>query len=894
MSSLAHSFKIFKKVLSNGLTVLAKPSKQIPRVESHLWYNVGSKDEANGEHGMAHLLEHMLFKGTKHLSESDINLACQKLAGDANAFTSQDYTCYTFRLPSSAWKVSLEIFAECMQHATFKPQMLASELKAVIEEMRMYREDYQGALIEQVIMSLFPEHPYHRPIIGSKYDLCSINQESLLRFYKKHYHPGNAILVVTGDIDPEDVFIASEKYFGHIPPVKSYAKETFFVTDDLIGKTTILKRPTTNPWYTYMYKVPGLKAGQNNLLDIASIILASGKSSRLYQRLVNKDQIALDVDCSVYDLFDKGIMSISVWPAPDQSPEVIEKALYEEFELLGTKQCHSWEFEAAKKRTLTDFVSLLESSEKQAFVIGNSYLATNNIHFVEEYLEKIAQTSKTELSEFFSKYFNDNECHKGYLIPANKEEIKKLVALQTESDAVEQSILEKHVRTEPVEDGKWIDTVHDAALSNFSYPKPVTINLDNGLELVYHHNALVPHIVCLLSFKVSHLYEPDTKTGILSFLLRIMTETIQGHTDQSFAQMLESEGIYLGAGGDTLAIRCLSQDVKKALKILCDVLTKPSFNEVIIEKVRQQILNDLDELWDSPIDFIDQIAKEVVYQQHPYSKNALGTKQSIQSISKQDLESWHATYISPMQATLIIVGDLSEYDIEKMVSSTLKAWTGPLIHDLTYPIIEPLKPQIINIPLDRDQAVIGFVAPSLSRKDPDYNALALLDIIVCGGANASPSSRLFQLREKTGLFYVIGGSLIYGAHEQPGMVFIKTTIATEKAELAQNLILETIDNVGKHGVTNEELSRAKNLLFASSVELFESNAQMAQTFLFLKKLHLSFNLFDKQAELLSILTIEQVNKIAQRYCNKTMLTTLQIGKAKDKKMCRLKKGESVN
>src|SRR5260221_1808279 len=129
MSLLTTKFKISKKILPNGLTVLVKSNHHIPRVEAHLWYNVGSKHEGLGERGMAHLLEHMMFKGTKNLSESDINLICQKLTGDANAFTSQDYTCYTFRLPSHAWQVALEIFAECMQHARFDSQMLASELK---------------------------------------------------------------------------------------------------------------------------------------------------------------------------------------------------------------------------------------------------------------------------------------------------------------------------------------------------------------------------------------------------------------------------------------------------------------------------------------------------------------------------------------------------------------------------------------------------------------------------------------------------------------------------------------------------------------------------------------------------------------------------------------------
>ena len=172
-----NNFEVLKHVLPNGLTILVKPQHTIPRVETHLWYNVGSKDEEQGEQGITHLIEHMLFKGTKNLSESDINLITHKLSGNANAFTSHDATCYTFRFPSNVWQESLALFAECMQNATFDPQTLASELKAVIEEFRLYQDDYQGIVIEKMIEALWPQHPYRTPVLGLKQDVCDMDQD---------------------------------------------------------------------------------------------------------------------------------------------------------------------------------------------------------------------------------------------------------------------------------------------------------------------------------------------------------------------------------------------------------------------------------------------------------------------------------------------------------------------------------------------------------------------------------------------------------------------------------------------------------------------------------------------------------------------------------------------
>jgi zinc protease len=330
MSLSSLSFKVHKTVLPNGLTVLVKPVKHIPRVEAHLWYNVGSKDEGPRERGMAHLIEHMIFKGTRLLSESDINLVCQKLAGDANAFTSQDYTCYTFRLPSQTWTTALAIFAECMQSATFDKQMLASELKAVIEELRMYRDDFQGNLLEQMLPSIFPGHPYSEPIIGSKFDLCALDRDMLYAFYKKHYHPGNAVLVVVGDVTVQEAFDAAVAHFGSIASPVGYVRDTHYFNDDVVQHATTLYRSVSSPWFCYAYPIPGFQERSNHVVDVANLIIAAGKSSRLYRRLVEKERLAVDVDCSVYDFFERGLLNIGVWPAPGVKPEAIEKVLEQE------------------------------------------------------------------------------------------------------------------------------------------------------------------------------------------------------------------------------------------------------------------------------------------------------------------------------------------------------------------------------------------------------------------------------------------------------------------------------------------------------------------------------------------------------------------------------------
>lgn len=878
MINLSTHFSIAKKVLSNGLTVLVKPVNHIPRVEAHLWYNIGSKHENVNEKGMAHLMEHMLFKGTKNLSETDINLITHKLAGYSNAFTSHDYTAYVFRLPSNTWHHALGVFAECMETARFDPQMLASEVKTVIEELRLYNDDYQNAVIEALMAAIFPEHPYHYPVIGSKYDLAKLDRETLFAFYKKYYHPKNATLVVVGDVKAEDVFELAEQAFSHLTSPHEPVSSEFYFDHNLARKTVTLYRQVTTPWACSFYSVPGMREGKQHISDIASLILGGGKSSRLYKRLVEQDKLVSDIDSFSFDFFEITLFGIAFYPFNISDIAKIESIIDEEITKLATMPIAEWEFTAARKKTALDYSSLLESYEKQANLIGSYVLATGDEKGIETYLENLMSLDPLELQLFFKTYCSPLIKHAGYLLPLPEAELPRLEKLQRESDDLEQIILEKHVRTSPVEDGKLVNSLGFIPLSDFSYPKPEEFILDNGLQLIIHNNPLVSHVSCILSFKGGPLYDVNGKEGAFNFLLRLLTDRTAKRSSQDFHTFLETAGIMLAASTETIGIKCLSDDLTQALLIFKELLTEPSFDNETIEKIKQQLYSEISEFWDNPTDFIDQIAKMHIYQNHPYGKNIVGTQESIKALSISNLQSSFKQMISPREAILVVVGNIANFDIPSMVEQALGSWQGATVATITYPPVPEAHAQIISHPINRDQVVLAFAAPTISRTDEQYLSLALLDIILTGGSTGSAHSRLFQLREQTGLFYAIGGSLLYNAREEPGMMFIKTIISADKTQNAQELIIQTIQNVQENGITEDEFVMAKNLLLSSLVEAFETNTHMANTFLFLKKYNLSFNLFDKQVALLSILKIEEVNEVARKFCDPRNISTIRIGR----------------
>jgi zinc protease len=472
--------------------------------------------------------------------------------------------------------------------------------------------------------------------------------------------------------------------------------------------------------------------------------------------------------------------------------------------------------------------------------------------------------------------------HRGILakIPENQKTL--LTNLQHKSVAQDAIMLAKNNRKTKVEKGKVVNKISIGSQIKFTYPKPKSFELKNGLHFIYHDNRATPQISLLLNLKTSYLYDAPEKGGLFALMMQIMIERTALRTAEEMAQYLETRGIYLNATSETISIQCLNQDFESALKILNEVLTQPSFDDQTIEKIKQRVINELQEYWDTPLDFVDQLARELHYQQHPYSKNPLGSIESISKITKEDLQQCYKNFISPQDASAVIVGSLEDINLPKLAEKIFNTWVGPKIPSIQYSQTPHQNTQNISHPINRDQVVLAFIAPSVSRTDKLFNTIAILDIIITGGANGNFNSRLFALREESGLFYTIGGSLLYGAREEPGMMFIKTVVSSDKVGEAQKKVLGVLKNVGKLGVTKEEFAQAKNQLLSSTVELFESNIQMASTFLFLKKFNMCLNLFDKLGDILSIIKLEDVNEIASKLCDDRLFSTIIIGKLQKK------------
>lgn len=872
-----NSSKVIKHILPNGLTILVLPKHTIPKVSIQLWYYVGSKDEKSGEKGIAHLIEHMVFKGTTRLSECDINLITHKLSGSCNAFTSNDYTGYLFDFPSQHWQESLPIMADCMSNVTFKDEFLNSELKAVIQELKMYKDDYARDLIEHMISAIFADHPYHHPIIGYKQDLWNLDREVLVNFYKKHYIPNNATLIIVGDVDAEFAKKQAEKEFGSLNRDFNYKKEEFYHSSDLISQSVSIYRDVQQPIILCSWVIPGAKVGRDYVLDTLSWILGSGKGSRLYKKLVDELELVTEVETFSYDLFDAGVFFIYLQPKNLQDIETIFNIINDQIENLAKYGPTSKEITRSIKKTEVDYLALLENNQKLAYGIGKYFLATGDEQFLLNYTQYSKENLAQEVKEIITTYLRPSLMHVGKVLPMAASDKKYWALLQEVSDAEDARILAGRTRETNVEESKCAIEIIVAKPKPFIFPKAQTLSLSNGLKVLYYHNPLLPKIDLIIDFKAKHYYDPEGAQGLCSFAYEMLLEGTKKYSGEEFADILESFGMSINTYPGQISMNMLSQDFNQGLELLSEILTHATYNDREIEKVRDQLLAEVKNYWDSPSSFITQLMRESVYKNHPYSKSLLGTEQTLSAISRKDLLHFYRNFISPQAARIVIVGDLTSYDLHAVLEKHLRVWQGPIIEDLVLPVLQKPTASQITYPIARDQIVLGYAGLSVSRLDTDYDKLLLFDQIFGGGILGSMSSRLFDLRERSGLFYTISGSLINKVTKQPGMVTIKTIVSQDRLNEAENAIDQVIIHAADT-LTEDEITQAKDAVINSLVDNFSSNYQTATSLLFQDVYQLPYDYFDTRAEQITLINKNQVQEAVKRWLNINSLVKIKVGR----------------
>jgi zinc protease len=416
--AVGEDLHVTEKVFPNGLKVLLKEEHKAPVATFQIWYRVGSRNECLGKTGLSHMLEHMMFKGTKKYGPKTFSQTVQRNGGNDNAFTSHDYTAYFETFAADRIGISLDLESDRMQNLLIEPKEFSSERDVVKEERRMRTEDDPvTAMVEQMMTVAFSAHPYQWPVIGWMADISNFTRDDLASHYRTYYVPNNATIVVVGDFDTKTLLSQIEKYFGAIPRGPETPRVGAVEPKHLGERRVIVRRQAELPAVFAGFNTPTVKHEDSYPLEVLQGILSSGKSSRLYRSLVYEKQIALYAGGDYDNISaDPNLFYVYAGVMPGKTPEEVEAALFAEIDRFKNEPVTDDELQKAKNQIEAAFIMGRDSNFNQAMQLGQ-FESIASWRLLETYVARIRSVTKEDVARVAKEYFSADNRTVGILIP---------------------------------------------------------------------------------------------------------------------------------------------------------------------------------------------------------------------------------------------------------------------------------------------------------------------------------------------------------------------------------------------------------------------------------------------------------------------------------------------
>ncbi|MCU7880785.1 MAG: insulinase family protein [Candidatus Thiodiazotropha sp. (ex Lucinoma aequizonata)] len=407
--SHAHA-KVVEHQLENGMKVIVKQDRRAPIAVSQVWYKVGSSYEHGGITGVSHVLEHMMFKGTKQYPPGEFSRIIAANGGDENAFTGRDYTAYFQTMSSDRLDVSFKLEADRMRNLLLLPEEFKKEVEVVKEERRMRTEDKpQSLTYEQFLAGAYEASPYRIPVIGWMADLDALQVEDLQVWYRKWYVPNNATLVVVGDVEPDQVIQLAQRYFGPLKPEQVAQPKPRTEPGQRGGKRFTVKTPARQPYLILGYKTPVIgkaeQAWEPYALEMLAYVLDGGSSARLSNNLIRGSKLAVAADSS-YSAFSRlpGMLVIDAVPTPGTTTDTVEAALLKEIDRFKQELVKEEEMERVRNQIIAAKVYEKDSVFYQAMLIGQMETVGLNWRLADEYVTHLKAVTAEQIKQVAEKY----------------------------------------------------------------------------------------------------------------------------------------------------------------------------------------------------------------------------------------------------------------------------------------------------------------------------------------------------------------------------------------------------------------------------------------------------------------------------------------------------------
>ena len=411
-------FPVATRTLKNGMKVLVQTDHNIPNVALYIFYRIGSRNERPGTTGLSHFFEHMMFNGAKKYGPGELDKVMEANGGSNNAYTTRDVTVYQDWFPRSALPLIYDIESDRIRDLSFDPEKIKSEREVVASERRLSVDNENaGVLDEQLWATSFIAHPYQWPVVGWMSDIEHWTMADLKHHFEMGYAPNNATMVVVGDVSPEEIFKLCETYIEPIPTHQPPPPVTTVEPQQMGERRLVVHKPAQLPLLMLGYHIPQTNNADFYALNVLQTILLHGESSRMYQRLVDKDQIALDVSAQAEPAFDPTMLEVVAQPKQGIDPQQCEKAIYEELVRVANSPVTDTELEKAKNIRLVEFYRQMRTINGRANTIGTYEVFFGDYNKLFDAAKNYSAVTEEDLLRVAKTYFGANNRTVATLLP---------------------------------------------------------------------------------------------------------------------------------------------------------------------------------------------------------------------------------------------------------------------------------------------------------------------------------------------------------------------------------------------------------------------------------------------------------------------------------------------
>ncbi len=851
-----------KFVLDNGLTLIVHEDHKAPIVAFNVWYHVGSKNEKPGRTGFAHLFEHLMFNGSENYDD-DYFKPMQKVgATDLNGTTNEDRTNYFENVPTPAFDLALWLESDRMGHLKGAvTQGKLDEQRGVVQNEKRQSDNEPYSVAEELIAkACFPAgHPYSWTVIGSLEDLAAAKLDDVHQWFSSYYGPNNAVIAIAGDIDAQTALAKVRQYFGDIPPGPPIARyEAWVAKRSGVQRQTVEDR-VPQARITKIWNVPQILTLENDRLLLAAQLLGSGKTSRLYKRLIYDDQIATDVSVYVDNREIAGLFTIQVDVKPGVETARVEKAIDEELRRFLAAGPAPQELEKVRMQFLARFI---RGSERiggfggKSDILARSQVFGGSPDAYRVSLENIAAATPDALKETAQKWLSDGV----YTL-----EIRPYPELTAGKSSVDRGKM-----PEP------------GPAPEVRFPAFQRFTLENGLKVILAERHSVPLVRLNLVLDAGYATDQSGIPGCAELAMAMLDEGTARRTALQVSEELALLGANLATGSDLdtsyVALSALKEKLDAALDIYADVILNPQFPEADFQRLQKLQIAQIQQEKSSPFTMALRVFPKLIYGQgHAYSNpfSGSGYEDSVSRLTRQQLAAFHRTWFKPDHATLVVVGDTTMAEMKPKLEKLFRDWSPGAIPEKNIAAV-PLKTRpavyIIDKPASPQSVVIAVeLAPSSS--DPGRIAMETMNFILGGDF----VSRLnMNIREEKHWSYG-AGSFLTGARGQQPFIAYAPVQADKTKETVEEIRKELEGILGKKPISAEEFGNAKKSQTLQLPGLWETMAAVEQSLTEMVRFGLSDDYYQQYPQRVRQLEIKDLSSAARKVIHPESVQWIVVG-----------------